>query len=161
MDLVLSRKNFHDGKLLPYIVKKEGKKLTEGNFAIYYFHHRIVTSTGSLYKYKPLKFAGKLAMFCNRSKARDYAEYQLAIDWIMKPTNNYLHQIMNKDQVLMETEHYSDIPLETYQMFEWYAAQMELTVDYLLDEFSINGVLITPRELVEYDYECDSWAAVH
>ena len=74
----------------------------------------------------------------------------------MKPTNNYLHQIMNKDQVLMETEHYSDIPLETYKMFEWYAAQMELTVDYLLDEFSINGVLITPRELVEYDYECDS-----
>jgi hypothetical protein len=80
MDLILSRKNFHDGKLRPYIVKKEGKKLPEGNFAIYYFHHRIVTTAGSLYKYKPLRFANELAMFRSRSKARDYAEYQLAID---------------------------------------------------------------------------------
>jgi hypothetical protein len=63
---------------------------------------------------------------------------------------------MNNDQALVETEGYSDIPLETYQMFEWYAAQMELTVDYLLDEFSINGELIVPSDLVNYDYECAS-----
>jgi hypothetical protein len=30
-----------------------------------------------------------------------------------------------------------------------------------LDEFSINNKLIVPAELVPYDYECDSWAAVH
>ena len=43
---------------------------------------------------------------------------------------------------------------EDYQVFEWYAAQMDLTVDYLLDEFFIDGNLILPKELVDYDYEC-------
>jgi hypothetical protein len=43
---------------------------------------------------------------------------------------------------------------EDYQVFEWYAAQMDLTVDYLLDEFFIDGTLILPSELVKYDYEC-------
>jgi hypothetical protein len=77
----------------------------------------------------------------------------------MKPTNNYPHQIMNNDQAFVETvetEGYSDIPLRDYLVFEWYAAQMELTVDYLLDEFSIDGNLILPSELVDYDYECAS-----
>ena len=45
---------------------------------------------------------------------------------------------------------------EDYQVFEWYAAQMDLTVDYLLDEFFIDGNLILPKELVHYDYECAS-----
>lgn len=80
MDLIISRKNFHDGKLQPYIVRKEGKKLPQGNFAIYHFHRTVVTATGSFYKYKPLRFAGELAMFRTRAKARDYADYQLAID---------------------------------------------------------------------------------
>jgi hypothetical protein len=62
---------------------------------------------------------------------------------------------MAKDPTIVETEGY-EIPLETYLMFEWYAAQMEMTVDYLLDEFSINNKLIVPAELVPYDYECDS-----
>jgi len=43
---------------------------------------------------------------------------------------------------------------EDYQVFEWYAAQMDLTVDYLLDEFFIDGNLILPSELIAYDYEC-------
>lgn len=64
-------------------------------------------------------------------------------------------KIMAKDPTIVETEGY-EIPLETYLMFEWYAAQMEMTVDYLLDEFSINNELIVPKELVPYDYECDS-----
>jgi len=66
---------------------------------------------------------------------------------------------MNNDQDFVETVEtggYSDIPLRDYLVYEWYAAQMELTVDYLLDEFSINGELMVPRELVDYDYECAS-----
>ena len=58
-------------------------------------------------------------------------------------------------------EFYNDVAVvevsqmtEDYQVFEWYAAQMDLTVDYLLDEFFIDGNLILPSELVKYDYEC-------
>ncbi len=64
-------------------------------------------------------------------------------------------KIMAKDPTIVETEVY-EMPLEDYLVFEWYAAQMEMTVDYLLDEFSINGELIVPAELVPYDYECAS-----
>lgn len=62
---------------------------------------------------------------------------------------------MNNDQTIVETEIY-EMSLESYLEFEWYAAQMELTVDYLLDEFFIDGTLVLPSELVDYDYECDS-----
>lgn len=55
----------------------------------------------------------------------------------------------------VETETY-EMPVETYLVCEWYAAQMEMTVDYLLDEFFIDGELVLPSELVDYDYECDS-----
>lgn len=55
----------------------------------------------------------------------------------------------------VETEVY-EMPLEAYLEYEWYAAQMELTVDYFLDEFFIDGMLIIPFGLVAYDYECDS-----
>jgi len=50
---------------------------------------------------------------------------------------------------------------EDYQVFEWYAAQMELTVDYLLDEFLIDGTLVISKDLVDYDYECASSQTVH
>jgi len=71
---------------------------------------------------------------------------------------------MNNDQAFVETvetEGYSDIPLRDYQVFEWYAAQMELTVDYLLDEFLIDGTLVISKDLVDYDYECASSQTVH
>jgi hypothetical protein len=62
---------------------------------------------------------------------------------------------MNNDQTIVETETY-EMPLETYLEFEWYAAQMEMTVDYLLDEFFIDDTLIVPPGLVDYNYEqCD------
>jgi hypothetical protein len=61
----------------------------------------------------------------------------------------------NNDQTIVETEIY-EIPLEDYLIYEWYAAQMEVTVDYLLEEFYIGNELIVPDNLVDYDYECDS-----
>ena len=63
---------------------------------------------------------------------------------------------MFEDRTIVETEGY-ELPLEFYLKCEWYAAQMELTVDYMLDEFFVDGELIVPSELVDYDYEeCDS-----
>ena len=45
---------------------------------------------------------------------------------------------------------------EDYQVFEWYAEQMEVTVDYILDEFYIQGHLLIPENYTPYDYECAS-----
>jgi hypothetical protein len=52
----------------------------------------------------------------------------------------------------VETEGY-ELHLEDYLRFEWYAAQLELTVDYFLDEFFIDDTLIIPPGLVDYNYE--------
>ena len=41
---------------------------------------------------------------------------------------------------VVETEHY-ELPLDTYLEFEMIAAMMECTVDYLLDEFFVDGQL--------------------
>jgi hypothetical protein len=80
MNLVLSPKSFNDGKLLPFIIRKEGKKLPEGNFALYLFNQTIITPEGKKYRYVPLRFDGKLAMFRRRKLAEEYARYRLAID---------------------------------------------------------------------------------
>jgi hypothetical protein len=62
---------------------------------------------------------------------------------------------MAKDLTIVETEGY-EMALEVYLEYEWYAAQLELTVDYFLDEFFIEDTLIIPPGLVPYDYESDS-----
>lgn len=80
MNLVLSPKSFNDGKVLPFIIRKEGKKMPEGNFAIYFFHNVVITSEGKKFRYKPLRFDGELAMFRKRKLAEEYARYRLAID---------------------------------------------------------------------------------
>ena len=54
---------------------------------------------------------------------------------------------------IIETEGY-EIHVEDYLMFEWYANQMNITVDYLLDEFSTDTQLMLPDGIVDYDYEC-------
>lgn len=41
---------------------------------------------------------------------------------------------------VVETEHY-EIPLDSYLQFEMIAAVCEVTVDYLLDEFFVDGQL--------------------
>jgi hypothetical protein len=43
-------------------------------------------------------------------------------------------KIMAKDRTIVETEHY-ELPLEFYLKCEHVAAKLEITVDYLLDEF--------------------------
>ena len=66
---------------------------------------------------------------------------------------------MEKIDLLTQTVEIGDyeIPLESYLEFEWYAAQMELTVDYLLDEFFLNDNLHLPEDIEAYNYEkCDS-----
>lgn len=57
------------------------------------------------------------------------------------------------NQKIIETEGY-EIHVEDYLMFEWYANQMNITVDYLLDEFSTDTKLMLPDGIVDYDYEC-------
>jgi len=56
---------------------------------------------------------------------------------------------------MIETDNY-EIPVEFYQKLEWYAEQMEVTVDYILDEFFIEGHLLIPESCTPYDYECAS-----
>ena len=46
----------------------------------------------------------------------------------------------------VETEHY-EIPLDFYLKCEYIAAQLEITVDYLLDEFYSDGELIVPESV--------------
>ena len=41
---------------------------------------------------------------------------------------------MSEDLTMVETEHY-EIPLDFYLKCEFIASQLEVTVDYLLDEF--------------------------
>jgi len=61
-------------------------------------------------------------------------------------------QTIKMNQKIIETEGY-EIHLEDYLMFEWYANQMNITVDYLLDEFSMGTQLMLPDDIVDYDYE--------
>ncbi len=56
---------------------------------------------------------------------------------------------------MIETDFYK-IPLPLYQKVQWYAEQMGVTVDYLLDEFYIQGGLHVPSSCTPYDYECAS-----
>ena len=56
---------------------------------------------------------------------------------------------------MIETDNY-EIPLNFYQKLEWYAEQMEVTVDYVLDEFFVCGCLLIPESCTPYEYECDS-----
>jgi hypothetical protein len=59
---------------------------------------------------------------------------------------------MNHNQKIIETEGY-EIHIDDYLMFEWYANQMNITIDYLLDEFSMGTQLMLPDGIVDYDYE--------
>ena len=61
-------------------------------------------------------------------------------------------QTIKMNQQIIETEGY-EIHIEDYLMFEWYANQMNVTVDYLLDEFSMGTQLMLPDGIVDYDYE--------
>lgn len=53
-----------------------------------------------------------------------------------------------KDRTVVETERY-ELPLEFYLKCEYIAAQLEITVDYLLDEFYDDGQLIVPDYVQE------------
>jgi hypothetical protein len=53
---------------------------------------------------------------------------------------------------MIETEYYT-VPLHFHQKLEWYAEQMDVTVDYLLDEFYADGTLVVPSSCTHYDYE--------
>jgi len=59
---------------------------------------------------------------------------------------------MAESHDIVETEVY-EMPLEDYLEYEWYAAQLELTVDYFLDEFLIGDTLVLPTGIVAYNYE--------
>ena len=78
--MLLSKASFSDQKVLPFIVKKEGKKLSEGNYSLHLFSRTVITKEGKKYRYLPLRFEGELAMFRKRKDAEDYARYRLALD---------------------------------------------------------------------------------
>jgi predicted DNA-binding ribbon-helix-helix protein len=51
---------------------------------------------------------------------------------------------MAKDPTIVETEHY-ELPLDFYLKCEHIAAKLEITVDYLLDEFyddEVHGIIV-------------------
>jgi hypothetical protein len=50
---------------------------------------------------------------------------------------------MAKESTIVETEYY-ELPLDFYLKCEFIAAQLEITVDYLLEEFYDDGELIVP-----------------
>ena len=50
---------------------------------------------------------------------------------------------MAKSHDIVETEYY-ELPLDFFLKCEFIAAQLEITVDYLLDEFYDDGELIVP-----------------
>lgn len=53
-----------------------------------------------------------------------------------------------KPTQMVETDAY-ELPLEFYLKCEYIAEQLEITVDYLLDEFYDDGVLIVPNFVQE------------
>ena len=50
---------------------------------------------------------------------------------------------MAHHRTMVETDNY-ELPLDFYLKCEFIAAQLEVTVDYLLDEFYDDGELIVP-----------------
>ena len=56
--------------------------------------------------------------------------------------------IMAKSYDMVETEQY-ELPLDFFLKCEFIAAQLEVTVDYLLDEFYDDGQLIVPSYVEE------------
>ena len=73
--------------------------------------------------------------------------------WLAKLKNTILSclrvdLIMAKSHDIVETEHY-ELPLDFYLKCEFIAAQLEITVDYLLDEFYDDGQLIVPSFVEE------------
>ena len=67
---------------------------------------------------------------------------------------------MAKDRTIVETELY-ELPLEFYLKCEYIAAQLEITVDYLIAEFYDDGMLIVPDFVEEWAVNEDSLRAVH
>ena len=67
---------------------------------------------------------------------------------------------MAKDRTIVETEYY-ELPLDFYLKCEYIAAQLEITVDYLLAEFYDDGELIVPDYVEEWAMNEDSLRAVH
>ena len=69
---------------------------------------------------------------------------------LVTPLLSFFGKIMTKgkkkDQTVVETDHY-EIPLDFYLKCEYIAAQLEITVDYLLDEFYSDGELIVPEHV--------------
>ncbi len=53
---------------------------------------------------------------------------------------------------MIETEYY-EIDLDLYHKVSWYAEQMGVTVDYIMDEYVIDDCLYVPDDLTPYDYE--------
>ena len=67
---------------------------------------------------------------------------------------------MTKSHDIVETEYY-ELPLDFFLKCEFIAAQLEVTVDYLLDEFYDDGELIVPQSVELWAMNEDSLLAVH
>ena len=81
---LLSKASFHKGQVLPFIVNKEGKKIKEGNFSIYFFSRTVMDKEGNRYvkkyRYCRLNYDGQPARFKKRKDAIAYARHRLALD---------------------------------------------------------------------------------
>ena len=81
---LLSKSAFNKGQVEPFIINKEGKKIKEGNFSIYFFS-RIVMDRESnryvkKYRYCRLNYEGQPARFKKRKDAIEFARHRLALD---------------------------------------------------------------------------------
>ena len=81
---LLSKSAFNKGQVLPFIINKEGKKIKEGNFSIYFFSRTVMDRVGNRYvkkyRYCRLNYEGQPARFKKRKEAIQFARYRLGLD---------------------------------------------------------------------------------
>ena len=81
---LLSKSAFNKGQVLPFIINKEGKKIKEGNFSIYFFSRTVMDREGNRYvkkyRYCRLNYEGEPARFKKRKEAIQFARYRLGLD---------------------------------------------------------------------------------
>lgn len=83
---LLSKDSFNKGEVLPFIINKEGKKIKEGNFSIYFFSRTVMdkNETSGRYekkfRYCRLNYEGQPARFKKRKEAIEFARYRLGLD---------------------------------------------------------------------------------
>ena len=82
---LLSKSEFNKGQVEPFIINKEGKKIKEGNFAIYFYQRQVLVKDETSGKHEKkfrfirLNYEGKPSLYCRRKDAIEAARYRLGL----------------------------------------------------------------------------------